>query len=251
MLKKLMFALTLAGMSAGALAVDANEKVVRDAVQSLAPDIHVESISPAPFAGFYQVLASGRLVYVSADGKYMLNGSVIDVAAKQDLTAKTWAGLRKAELGKLDATHMLVYGAEKPKYTVTVFTDVDCGYCRELHKHMADFAKAGIAMNYVFWPRTGIKTTAGNDTPSYTRAVAVWCAADRKSAFDKAITGGDVGTASCKNPVADDFALGERMGVTGTPSIYLPDGTQVGGYVTPAQLLAAIAKNKAGLDVDD
>jgi thiol:disulfide interchange protein DsbC len=251
MLKKVMFALAFAGAATGALAADANEKTVRDAVQSLGADIHVDSIAPAPFAGFYQVLASGRLVYVSADGKYMLNGSVIDIAGKQDLTAKTWAGLRKAELGKLDAAHMLVYGAEKPKYTVTVFTDVDCGYCRELHKHMDDFAKAGIAMHYVFWPREGIKTTAGNDTPSYTRAVAVWCAADRKGTFDKAIFGGDVGKASCKNPVADDFELGQRMGVTGTPSIYLPDGTLVGGYVTPAQLLAAIAKNKAGLEVDD
>jgi thiol:disulfide interchange protein DsbC len=251
MFKKFLFALALTGCAASAVAADAPDKTVRDAVQSLAPGIKVDSIQDAPFPGFYQVMASGRLIYVSADGKYMLNGNVIDIGAKKDLSAETWAKVRKAEIAKIDANHKLVFAPADPKYTVTVFTDVDCGYCRELHKHIDEFNKAGIAVQYVFWPREGVKTTAGNDTPSYTRAVAVWCASDRKKTFTSAIQGGDVGAAKCSNPVSDDFSLGERIGVNGTPTIVTASGDVVGGYVTPAQLLAVLKKLEQGGSVDD
>lgn len=247
MLKKTLFtlAVTLAATSAVA-ADDANEKTVRDAVQALGSDIKIDTVSPAPIPGFYQVIASGRLVYVSADGKYMMNGEIIDMAKKLNLSQATWASARRAELAKVDDSHKLVFAPPNPKYTVTVFTDVDCAYCRELHKHIDEFNKNGIAVQYLFWPRTGIKTTAGNDTPSYTRAVAVWCAADRKATFNSAMKGGDVGKASCKNPVADDFALGERLGVSGTPTIMFQDGTTIPSYVTPDQLLIALRQIEAG-----
>ena len=247
MLKKTLFTLA-AGLSlvATAYAADGNEKAVRDAVQSLGRDIQIDSVEPAPMPGFYQVMASGRLVYVSADGKYMMNGDVIDIGGKQNLTEAAWARTRRAELAKVGDSHKLVFAPPKPKYTVTVFTDVDCAYCRELHKHIDEFNKQGIAVQYLFWPRTGIKTTAGNDTPSYTRAVAVWCAVDRKTTFTAAMKGSDVGKASCTNPVADDFALGERLGVSGTPTIMFEDGTTIPSYVTPDQLLAALRQREAG-----
>ncbi|MDQ0009891.1 thiol:disulfide interchange protein DsbC [Luteibacter jiangsuensis] len=240
MLKKILPALLAGAFAMTACAAD-DEKAARDAVEALGPGIKVDSIVPAPMPGFYQVIASGRMVYVTSDGRYMINGNLVDLKAKTDLSAASWAALRKAELAKLPASQRLVYAPANPKHTVTVFTDVDCGFCRQLHAHIDEFNKQGIAVEYVFWPREGVKTTAGNDTPSYTKAVSVWCSADRKNAFNEAMKGATPKAASCANPVKDEFELGERLGVNGTPTIVTENGDVVGGYVTPAQLLQALS----------
>ncbi|GAA0919182.1 DsbC family protein [Rothia nasimurium] len=240
MLKKILPALCLGAFAATAMAADDAGKAARDAVESLAPGIKVESVTPAPMPGFFQVVASGRMVYVTADGRYMINGNLVDLKDKTDLSAASWAVTRKAALAKVPASQRLIYSPANPKHTVTVFTDVDCGFCRQLHAHIDEFNKQGIAVEYVFWPREGLKTTAGNDTPSYTKAVSVWCASDRKNAFNEAMGGAAVKPASCENPVKDEFELGERLGVNGTPTIVTENGDIVGGYVTPAQLLKAL-----------
>lgn len=239
MLKKILPALMAGAFAMAAHAAD-DTKAVRDAVEALGPGISVDSISAAPMQGFYQVVASGRMVYVSADGRYMINGNLIDLKSKTDLSAASWAATRKVELAKVPASQRLIYAPANPKHTVTVFTDVDCGFCRQLHSQIAEFNKQGIAVEYVFWPREGIKTTAGNDTPSYTKAVSVWCSTDRKNAFNAAMTGATPKAATCTNPVKDEFELGERLGVNGTPTIVTENGDVVGGYVTPAQLLKAL-----------
>lgn len=240
MLKKILPALFLGAFAASAFAADDAGKAAREAVEALAPGIKVESVTPAPMPGFFQVVASGRMVYVTADGRYMINGNLVDLKDKTDLSAASWAVTRKAALAKVPAAQRLVYSPANPKHTVTVFTDVDCGFCRQLHAHIDEFNKQGIAVEYVFWPREGLKTTAGNDTPSYTKAVSVWCASDRKNAFNEAMSGAAVKPASCENPVKDEFELGERLGVNGTPTIVTENGDVVGGYLTPAQLLKAL-----------
>lgn len=239
MLKKILPAILAGAFAMSACAAD-DSKAARDAVEALGPGIKVESIAPAPLPGYYQVVASGRMVYVSADGRYMINGNLIDLKSKTDLSAASWSTLRKAELAKVPASQRLVYSPPNPKHTVTIFTDVDCGFCRQLHAHIDEYNKQGIAVEYVFWPREGVKTTAGADTPSYTKAVSVWCSVDRKTAFNEAMGGGSVKAASCANPVKDEFELGERLGVNGTPTIVTENGDVVGGYVTPAQLLKAV-----------
>jgi len=240
-----MFKRILPAILAGAFAMTAcaadDQAAVRAAVEGIGPGIEVQSIAPAPIPGYYQVIASGRMVYVSADGHYMLNGNLVDLQKKTDLSAAAWSGMRKAELAKVPDSQRLIYSPANPKHKITVFTDVDCGFCRQLHAHINEFNKQGIAVEYVFWPREGVKTTAGNDTPSYTKAVSVWCAADRKSAFDSAMSGAAVKTASCANPVKDEFELGERLGVNGTPTIVNENGDVIGGYLTPEQMLKALS----------
>ncbi|PTR22434.1 thiol:disulfide interchange protein DsbC [Luteibacter sp. OK325] len=240
-----MFKKILPAILAGAFAMTASaaddQAAVRAAVEGIGPGIEVQSIAPAPIPGYYQVIASGRMVYVSADGHYMLNGNLVDLQKKTDLSAAAWSGLRKTELAKVPESQRLVYSPANPKHKITVFTDVDCGFCRQLHAHINEFNKQGIAVEYVFWPREGVKTTAGNDTPSYTKAVSVWCAADRKSAFDSAMSGAAVKAASCANPVKDEFELGERLGVNGTPTIVNENGDVIGGYLTPEQMLKALS----------
>jgi thiol:disulfide interchange protein DsbC len=255
MLKKLLLALCIGGLSlsAGAAGTDAvpvvdpavtpaAAQMVQQAIKGLAADIRVDSIEPAPMAGFYQVIAGGQMIYVSADGKYLMHGDLIDLGKHQNLGDAAWSRFRKDELAKVPASQRIVFAPPHPKYTISVFTDVNCGFCRALHEHVADFNKEGIAVEYLAWPREGVTTTAGRPTPTYTEMVSVWCASDRKAAFTAAKQGQAPKAASCVNPVKDQFDLGVKLGVSGTPTIIGPDGSTLGGYVTPEQLLQALQK---------
>jgi thiol:disulfide interchange protein DsbC len=214
--------------------------MVQKALKTLAPGVQVDAVEPAALPGFYQVIASGQLMYLSSDGRYLLNGDLIDLAQKKNVSNAAWARFRKAELAKVPASQRIVFAPAHPKYTVTVFTDVNCGYCRALHEHIAAFNKAGIAVEYLAWPREGVASTSGKPTATYSEMASIWCAADRKAAFSAAIAGKAPTAATCTSPVADQYDLGLKLGVNGTPTIVAPDGRTVGGYVTPAQLLAAL-----------
>ena len=241
--KQSILALSLSALAFSALAADeATEAVVRKALTSLAPNVQVDRIEPSPLPGFYQVIASGQLVYVSTDGKYLLNGDLLDLGSKKNISESAWADFRKVQLAKLPESQRIVFAAPNPKYKVTVFTDVNCGYCRALHEHIADFNKAGISIEYVAWPREGVTSTSGAPTATYTEMVNVWCAANPKMAFTEAKQGKAPKAATCTNPVKDEFDLGVKLGITGTPTIVADDGRVVGGYVTPDQLIKALNK---------
>ncbi len=255
MLKKLLLALCIGSFSLSACAAEtgaapvvaptvtpAAAQMVQQAIKGLSTNIQVDSIAPAPMPGFYQVIAGGQMVYVSTDGKYLMHGDLIDLGKHQNLGDAAWSRFRKDELAKVPASQRIVFAPEHPKYTVTVFTDVNCGFCRALHEHVADFNKAGIALEYLAWPREGVTTTAGRPTPTYTEMVSVWCASDRKAAFTAAKEGHAPKAATCTNPVEDQFNLGLKLGVNGTPTIIGPNGSTLGGFVTPEQLLQALQK---------
>ncbi|MEO8811074.1 MAG: DsbC family protein [Rhodanobacter sp.] len=254
MLKKLLLALCIGALSSVAAAAEngapvaaaavtpAAAQMVRQAIRNLSADVQVDSIEPAPIPGFYQVIAGGQMIYVSADGKYLMHGDVIDLGKHQNVSDAAWSRFRKDELAKVPASQRIVYAPEHPKYTISVFTDVNCGFCRALHEHVAAFNKEGIAVEYLAWPREGVTTTAGRPTPTYTEMVSVWCASDRKAAFTAAKQGHAPKPATCTNPVKDQFDLGVKLGVSGTPMIIGPDGSTLGGYVTPQQLLQALQK---------
>ena len=255
MLKKLWLALCIGGISlaAGAAEIGATPVVaptitpaavqmVQQAIKGLSATIQVDSIEPAPLPGFYQVIAAGQMIYVSTDGKYLMHGDLIDLGRQQNLNDAAWSRFRKDELAKVPVSRRIVFAPPHPKYTISVFTDVNCGFCRALHEHVAAFNKEGIAVEYLAWPREGVTTTAGRPTPTYTEMVSVWCASDRKAAFTAAKEGHAPKAATCTNPVEDQFNLGLKLGVTGTPMIIGPDGSTLGGYVTPEQLLQALQK---------
>jgi thiol:disulfide interchange protein DsbC len=251
MLKKLLLAIVAGGFALGAPAAESGspgnaEKLVSQAVHRLAPNVQIDSIRPASLPGFYQVIASGRMVYVSADGKYMLNGDLIDLGTKGNLSEAAWADFRKSELAKVPESQRIVFGPANPKYKVTVFTDVNCGYCRALHQHVAEFNKEGIALEYLAWPREGVTTTAGNLTPTYQEMVSVWCAADRKAAFTAAKDGHAPKAATCANPVKTQFELGVKLGVDGTPTIIDQNGRVLGGYVPPEKMLKLLQDGAGG-----
>jgi thiol:disulfide interchange protein DsbC len=211
------------------------DAAARKALAELAPQAKIDQIEAAPMPGFRQVIIGSQLVYVSDDGKYLLQGALYDTQAKRDLTGARLAIENKRKLDAVPQDKRIVFAPSgKAKYKVTVFTDIDCGYCRKLHSEIAEINQRGIEVDYVFFPRSGL------GTPSYDKAVSVWCAKDRKAAFTAAKAGTEPAPAKCDNPVAEQFTLGMQVGVDGTPAIMAPDGTKIGGYLAPDQLLARL-----------
>ncbi|PIQ37165.1 MAG: disulfide bond formation protein DsbC [Lysobacterales bacterium CG17_big_fil_post_rev_8_21_14_2_50_64_11] len=228
-------AFTLALLSLPALAADRaqEEKQVREALTTLVPgEMKIESIRPAPMPGFYEAVLSGlTVVYVSADGKYLLQGTLLDMAKRENLTEDARATRRRGMLDAVKDDQSIIFSPKGPKYTVTVFTDIDCGYCRRLHQQMGEYNRLGIAVKYLFFPRAGL------GSESFAKAVSVWCSPDRQQALTDAKGGATLASGDCENPVARDYQLGRDVGVEGTPAVYSPEGVQLGGYVAPQQLL--------------
>jgi thiol:disulfide interchange protein DsbC len=238
--KCLVFIALMAGTTA-ATAGAGVPQAVHKALARLAPDVPVTHLELAPLPGFYQALVHGKMVYVSADGKYVLAGRLFDAQAQRNLTEQSMNVIRRQALATIPASDRVIYAPPHPKYTITVFTDLDCAYCRVFHHHIAQYNAEGIAVQYLFWPRSGIKSVpSGRDTPSYTKSVSVWCAKDRKQAFTEAKDGASIKPATCSNPVAREYRLGKSIGVDGTPTIIAADGSVLGGYLPPEQLLQAL-----------
>ena len=196
----------------------------------------VDRITPSPIPGLYEVTAGLHIYYVSADGHYLLQGDLRNLHTDEDITESKLNGARKAILDQYPESKMIIFAPEHPVHTITVFTDLDCGYCRMLHKNIADFMKEGIRVRYLSFPRSGL------NSPSYYKAVSVWCSQDRQQALTDAKAGKSIPELTCDNPVADEFHLGEQMGVTGTPTIVLDDGRILPGYV-PAAHMTEILNN--------
>ncbi|MEO5561281.1 MAG: DsbC family protein [Dokdonella sp.] len=230
----LVSAAGLAGSIAQAAESDA-DAAARKVLHDLVPQANPDAIEAAPLPGFRQVIVGSQVIYVSDDGKYLMQGTLFDSPSKRDLTAARLAVKTKLKVDAVPASKRIVFApAGKPKYKVTVFTDLDCGYCRKMHSQIADYNKAGIEVDYLFFPRSGI------NSPSYDKAVSVWCAKDRNAAFTAAKAGGTPAQLKCDNPVAEQFTLGGQVGVDGTPAVYAPDGTKLGGYVPPDQMLTRL-----------
>jgi thiol:disulfide interchange protein DsbC len=218
--------------SVGALADEAAK--IRAALGKLIPDHKVTSVRPTPIDGLFQVDVGPQVMYVTGDGRYLIDGAVIDLKTREDLSAKAEADARRRAMEGVGEDNMVVFAAPAPKHQVTVFTDIDCGYCRKLHSQIADYEAEGITVRYVFYPRTG------PNSPSYDKAVSVWCADDQRAAMTQAKSGKTVPPKTCSNPVKRHMELGEMMGIRGTPAIVLETGDLVPGYVEPKKLAALL-----------
>jgi len=210
------------------------EAQVRAAVKKINPRVDIDQIGPAPIKGFQEVIVGGQALYVSDDGKYLIDGALYDIATKTNLAEASMAQLRSRLLKTIPVSDRIVFSPANPKYTVTVFTDVECGYCRKLHSQIADYNRQGIAVQYVAYPRMGL------GSEDFRKMVAVWCAADPKKALTDAKNDRPVPYRNCKNPVTMEYNLGQRVGLTGTPMILASDGTQLGGYIPPHELRAEL-----------
>ncbi len=241
--KKTVFSLLLSLLTVVSAPAFANvDEKAGDAIIAglgvIMPGVVPDEINTTPIPGVYEVALGPRIVYMSADGKYMIQGSIFDLATRENITEPRQNKAKIAAVNAVGEDNMLIYSPPEGvavKHTVNVFTDIDCGYCRKLHSEMAAYNKAGIRVRYLFYPR------AGEGSDSYVKAVKVWCSDDRLKAMDIAKSGKDVeAPTTCANPVADHMALGNLVGVSGTPALVLDDGEVIPGYVPAARLSAVL-----------
>ena len=218
--------------AAPAFAAGSAEARVSDVLKALNPRIRVDSIRAAPMPGFREVVASGQVVYVSDDGKYLFQGGLLDIVQKKDMSEAALASVRAEVLKSIPLADRIVYSpVGAPKHKVVVLTDVECGYCRKFHNELAEYTKRGIEVQYLAFPRAGVGSA------DYRKMVSVWCADDRRKALTDAKNDRPVPAKSCKTPVDMQHAAGLRMGLEGTPMILTTDGEFVGGYLPPDVLL--------------
>ncbi len=223
-------------LAASPVFADADAKI-KARLERLLPNYEIGNIDKTPVKGLFAVVVGADVVYVSGDGRYMIQGRLVDLASRADLTEPRRVVARKQAMEKIGEDRMVIFAPAEYDHTITVFTDIDCGYCRKLHREIADYGAAGIRVRYLFFPRAGV------DSDSFRKSVAVWCADDRRRAMTDAKAGKRLKTKSCKNPVKDHLELGEMLGVSGTPAILLESGDMLPGYV-PAKRLAAMLNAK-------
>lgn len=215
------------------------EAVIKQSLSRAIPAAAIDHVVPSPLDGISEVLVGMNVFYVSNDGKYVFEGKLIDMSTRTNLTEEILGKVRKQAIGAIDEKSMIVFPAKKERHTITVFTDIDCGYCRKLHNEIGAYNAQGITVRYLSFPRSG------PDTPSYDKAVSVWCADDRNKAMTTAKSGGKLPAKSCANPVRDHFNVGVEMGVAGTPAIVTENGVLLPGYL-PAKKLADELDGKSG-----
>lgn len=202
------------------------------AVAAHLPGAKPDELRTTPVPGIYEFKRGAELVYVTADGRYGFAGDLYRLQDHANLSDIRRRELRLALINAVPESSMVVFSPATPKYTVTVFTDVDCQYCRALHKQIGEYNRLGVKVRYMFYPRTG------PNTASWSKAEQVWCSADRRAALTAAKLGEALKTAACKpNPVADEYALGQAIGLTGTPGIVTESGELLPGYSPPDELL--------------
>ena len=212
------------------------EKVRKDVVAKM-PGITPEAVTQSVAPGIYQVQKGTDYGYVTGDGRYLIYGDMIDLQTGEEITERQRGAARAAVLKQFGPDEVIEFAPKDAKYTVTVFTDIDCGYCRKLHAEMKQYNDAGIAIRYLFFPRSG------PNTPSFQEAKAVWCSGDRREALTQAKRGVPIkASTSCPNPVQQHFEAGESIGVNATPTMILPDGEVVRGYVRAQPLAARLAQ---------
>jgi len=225
-------------LAAGDTADSKNVAEVKKMLADLVPGRKPDSIIPAPIPGFYEVSFNSTVIYVSQDGRYALEGDLLDLKSRRNLTEDRRSVKRLAALSSLSEDKMIIFAPKEVKHTITVFTDIDCGYCRKLHSQISQFNAEGIKVRYIAFPRDGLAS------PSYEKAVSVWCAADRNTALTRAKLGQEIEPKKCDNPVKMEYELGRKVGVTGTPAIVLEDGSMLPGYIPPQQMALMLDMKK-------
>lgn len=194
------------------------------------PEINFDSLQPVGDTGLYEAVINGEIIYFTADGRYVMQGELVSLESKTNLTEQRRVSLRKGIIDGLDEKDMIIFEPDEVQHTLTVFTDIDCVYCRKMHSQIEQYQDLGIRIRYMAYPRGGI------GSESYDDAVTVWCHDDRLDAMTRAKGGEELDAKTCNNPVEAEFNIGRQLGVQGTPAMFLESGQMLPGYVPPERL---------------
>lgn len=234
-MKRLLVALTAALGVVLASAAFADEAQIKKALHELDPNSVIHSIKPSKINGLYEVVIGSEVYYASENGKYVFTGDIYDASTRKNITDITRGQLALKIISKVGDRGMIIYEPKtKVRQTLTVFTDVDCPYCRKFHEDLPQHLANGIRVRYVMFPLRGTQSGV------YRKEVNVWCSSDRKKAFDTVKAGGSIKEKDCTNPILDNYVLAHKLGVDSTPTLMTEKGILIKGYLPPAHLAAQL-----------
>ncbi|MCK5894652.1 MAG: DsbC family protein [Endozoicomonadaceae bacterium] len=230
--------------ASAAVAVKVGPELIRTRLEALNSAVLINSITETPLAGIYEVLlSSSDVLYVSEDGQYLFQGNMLKLEGDKidNLTNNVRTKAIKTKLANIPKDEMIIFSPKgETKAVIYSFTDVDCGYCRKFHGEIDKLHQFGIELRYLAFPR------GGKRAPSYTKMVSAWCSEDRKHAMTTLKNGESIPNKNCRNPIDKQYQLGNDIGVRGTPSIFLEDGTSIPGYRPAADIarMLGLSQNK-------
>ena len=229
-----LFFLTLIFFATSAIANDALKKEFQKSLSRLSSDFEISDVKETPIKGIYQVTIGPDVIYMSRDGNYVLKGEILDIGNRRNLTEDFHAQKRINLLNTIADSEYIEFSSTKTKNHIYVFTDVDCGYCRKLHRDVPELNSMGIAVRYLAYPRAGVDSIIGEEMRN------VWCAENRQKALTTSKNRQPIEVKICDAPIARHHALGRELGVTGTPAIFLENGRKLPGYIPPDELYEQI-----------
>ncbi len=213
--------------------------------------IEIDSIELSPKEGVYQVFYSGQILYVSTDGEFLFTGNLLGLSGDEPVNLTEEAVVAKSSelspqrveaMASLKEDDMVIFKADKEEHVISVFTDIDCAYCRKLHKEIPQLNASGITVRYLAFPRAGVGSSA------YDKLVSVWCADDKKLAMDNAKLKREFSPKTCDNPVENQYKLTREFRLSGTPTLILPDGELISGYMPHDELVKHLESKTAQTD---
>ena len=221
------------------LFIASDEEIIRNSLEKILPaGSEIESIQESSILGLYSVYYGDlEPIYVTKDGNFFIYGDIykINIDSISNITDLEISKRRSIILSNLTSSELISFKSKNEKYSVTVFTDVDCGYCRKLHNQIEEYNKLGITINYAAFPRSGL------GTDSFTKMVNAWCSDNTKLSLTRLKNNKEVDVNFCDNqPVSKHYAIGKKLGVTGTPAIFSTDGILIPGYLSPEDLLTKL-----------
>jgi thiol:disulfide interchange protein DsbC len=212
----------------------------RERLAEMFESIDPENVKSSPLDGWYTIQKGSLVAYISQDGRYLLQGDLIDLDTKVNLSELSRTDARRDLMSELANDEVIMFSPDEVKYSVAIFTDVDCTYCRRLHSQIEQYMANGIEVRYLLYPRGGPASAAWNTSE------AVWCAKDRSEALTMAKLDREFESASCDASIVQDhYVLGQEVGLAGTPAIVLDDGELIAGYLPPDALKARLEQKAA------
>lgn len=218
----------------------AGDKEIRQNLVKAFPDMEISSINKTPYGGLFEVVVDGQVAYATADGKYLMLGNVIDVASRKNLTAARSAKLSEVSFASLPLGKAIKEVKGDGSRKLAVFSDADCPFCKKLEPELDKLTNVTI---YTF-----LHPIESLHPAAVPLSKQIWCEKDRLKAWKAYMLKGDKPTAKgdCDNTINEVIALGNKLRVTGTPTLIFENGQRVPGYIPAAKLeqLLAAAERK-------
>ncbi|MDQ8023688.1 MAG: DsbC family protein [Moraxellaceae bacterium] len=205
------------------------EATVRQAVAGMLPQgVEITQVNKTTYGGLYEVvLASGEVLYSDAAGSFFVVGTLYDMKTRANVTQARINEINRINFSDLPLTQAIKQVRGNGKRVLATFEDPNCGYCKKLAKDLTEMDNVTI---YTFM--VPILSPDSND-----KSKNIWCAPNRSKAWNDWMVENKVPPkAECNDPIAKNSELGKKLRVSGTPTMYLADGSRIGGYVPTSEL---------------